>query len=591
MGSRRTGEGVENVYAAAQEWVDRALRSDDSLFEAGQAIWTSDNLAELREQFLDNLDESHDRFYVKLERQLSGGTPQVYQLMGEVLYVHFLIVWHGNMKSDTKKDRIDQVLGWSPDTVSIPAKLLDGLAPGIANLGMMLGSQHLLGFIIEFAEQWKEQELGNRKRLLGDPWSFKEFAASFAFRSILLKRHPNSARMQREALLHLVFPDTFEGTVSIDHKNEIAKAFAPLVKVPTDDVDRKLQQIRQGLEADYGESINFYDPPVSELWRPSGVTVPETDGVPETDFSALGKNLYLPTEFLEEINTLLEEKQQVIFQGPPGTGKTYVAQEFAEHIAQSPERVTLVQFHPSYAYEDFVQGYRPALIDGQPGFKLTDGPLLKAAKSAAADRDTKHFLIIDEINRSNLAKVFGELYYLLEYRDREMNLQYSDEPFSLPDNLYIIGTMNTADRSIALVDLALRRRFYFVEFHPDTTPVKGLLHRYLDRNAPDMNWVAKKVDDANARLNNYREAAVGPSHFMKLGLDDLRAKRIWDHAVRPYIDEISFGQSADQFMDFTFERPVAAASPGAISDDENGAGGESSTTLADSETAQGDAQD
>ena len=141
--------------------------------------------------------------------------------------------------------------------------------------------------------------------------------------------------------------------------------------------------------------------------------------------------------------------------------------------------MTLVQFHPSYAYEDFVRGFRPALVgNGQPGFELKDGPLLNAAKrKQRPSRDENHFLIIDEINRGNLAKVFGELYFLLEYRDEAITLQYQrdedEEKFSLPRNLYIIGTMNTADRSIALVDLALRRRFYFVEFHPDDEPVRG----------------------------------------------------------------------------------------------------------------------
>ena len=181
----------------------------------------------------------------------------------------------------------------------------------------------------------------------------------------------------------------------------------------------------------------------------------------------LAEELHLGVDFFHNIETLLDDKKQIIFQGPPGTGKTYVAQKLARHLAGSEERVTLVQFHPSYAYEDFVQGFRPAK-DGQPGFELRDGPLLRAAKQARDDEDpdARHFLIIDEINRGQIAKVFGELYFLLEYRDSEINLQYSDEPFSLPENLYIIGTMNTADRSIALVDLALRRCFYFVEFHP-----------------------------------------------------------------------------------------------------------------------------
>ena len=270
---------------------------------------------------------------------------------------------------------------------------------------------------------------------------------------------------------------------------------------------------------------------------------------------ALADELYLPANFLEEINTLLTDKKQIIFQGPPGTGKTYVAQELAQHLAGSKNRVTLVQFHPSYDYVDFVQGYRPAPMEnGQPGFKLQDGPLLRAAKAAEADPAAKHFLIIDEINRGNLAKVFGELYFLLEYRNERINLQYSDAEFSLPENLYIIGTMNTADRSIALVDLALRRRFYFVEFHPDKWPIQGLLRRYLNNESPGIAWVADVVDRANELLSDEPNAAIGPSYFMKPGLDETSVRRIWQYGVLPYIEERLFGQGEDRLAEFDLDR-------------------------------------
>ncbi len=262
----------------------------------------------------------------------------------------------------------------------------------------------------------------------------------------------------------------------------------------------------------------------------------------EPDLAALAQRTYLTEDFLADIVELLEDKKQVIFQGPPGTGKTYVAQELAECLAGSTERVTLVQFHPSYAYEDFVQGFRPSLVNGQAGFELREGPLKRAADNAKKESDKKHFLVIDEINRGNLAKVFGELYFLLEYRDREMNLQYSDTPFSLPDNLHIIGTMNTADRSIALVDLALRRRFHFVEFHPDDEPVKSVLNRFLKENAPGLEWVADVVNKVNERLQQDRDAAIGPSYFMKDNLTEDSVQRIWKHNVLPYIAELLHGQ-------------------------------------------------
>ena len=267
---------------------------------------------------------------------------------------------------------------------------------------------------------------------------------------------------------------------------------------------------------------------------------------------SLADKLLLDISFLKEIWTLLEDKRQIILQGPPGTGKTYVAQKVAECLAESRDRVTIVQFHPSYAYEDFVQGFRPTLDDGQAGFELTDGPLLHAARRAENEPDAKHFLIIDEINRGNLAKVFGELYFLLEYREQSIRLQYDREKFGLPGNLYIIGTMNTADRSIALVDLALRRRFYFVSFDPHKEPVAGLLGRWLADRSPGMEWVAKIVAKANRRLDS-RHAAIGPSYFMKEGLDEEAVERIWKHSVMPYIEEHLFGEP-DRLEEFKLER-------------------------------------
>ena len=131
-----------------------------------------------------------------------------------------------------------------------------------------------------------------------------------------------------------------------------------------------------------------------------------------------------------------------MFYGPPGTGKTYVARQLADHVAGTGE-VVKVQFHPSYAYEDLVEGYRPRSNDGVATFELVNGPLKDLAAIAEERPDESHVLLIDEINRGNVAKILGELFFLLEYRDEEMRLQYSAEPFRLPENLFIIATMNT----------------------------------------------------------------------------------------------------------------------------------------------------
>ena len=293
------------------------------------------------------------------------------------------------------------------------------------------------------------------------------------------------------------------------------------------------------------------------------------------DLDAIAHELLLPPNFLQTVERLLEDKnkRQLVFQGPPGTGKTYVARRLAEHLAGSAERVRLVQFHPSYAYEDFVQGYRPTLDgEGRASFELRDGPLLEIANLANIDPDNAYFLVIDEINRGNLAKVFGELYFLLEYRDEPIGLQYSNQPFSLPDNLRIIGTMNTADRSIALVDLALRRRFYFVEFHPDSEPITGLLSRWLDRHAPDMEWVADVVEAANRKLDN-RDAAIGPSYFMREALDEEQLELVWQHNVLPYIEEQLYGEP-DRLSEFALEALRAAVSSSDPAERQGDASGE-----------------
>ena len=294
----------------------------------------------------------------------------------------------------------------------------------------------------------------------------------------------------------------------------------------------------------------------------------EDDEPDHGTLEALAEQVYLPVKFLEDIKYLIEEKKQVIFQGPPGTGKTYVARALAEYLAGgAQDHVTLVQFHPSYAYEDFVQGFRPN-ADGQ-GFELRDGPLKQIGDRARNNEGQTYVLVIDEINRGNLGKVFGELYFLLEYRDSNIQLQYSDQQFSLPENLLIIGTMNTADRSIALVDMALRRRFYFKNFHPDEKPVKDVLRRWLRENNPSMEWVADLVTAANEKMTDARHAAIGPSYFMMRNLSDAAVQRIWEHSVLPYIEERFFGDQ-DRLADFRLNKLLPERFPsGSVKQDDS----------------------
>lgn len=176
--------------------------------------------------------------------------------------------------------------------------------------------------------------------------------------------------------------------------------------------------------------------------------------------------VYMTEQRYNILEALLKHKKNIILQGAPGVGKTFIAKKLAYAIMgeQDDSRIKMVQFHQNYSYEDFIMGYRPCGAD----FKLTEGTFYRFCNEASKHKERAYFFIIDEINRGNISKIFGELLMLIEkeYRDTAINLSYNDVLFSVPENLYIIGMMNTADRSLAIMDYALRRRFSFFEIEP-----------------------------------------------------------------------------------------------------------------------------
>ncbi|MFA9430758.1 McrB family protein [Egicoccus sp. AB-alg2] len=756
--ARIQSEAADRVYDMVQRWVEVALRQDSSLFTPERSIWAPDVIDEFHQLHVQAPSPDGGSFESNLLDQLAGGTAACWQFAAELVFVHFLIVSERAVGRSKKLELIERLLEKDADGAEVPDELREVMADGFVHPGQGFNQMRhaQIGFLTEFVRAWKALAAEARQRTLADPWEFKRFALSV---------EPHGGLLMRNALLHLVHPDTFERVIVGKAKRQIVKRFAELVTTEQDDEDRQLLDIRAGLEPEFGPELDFYQPALVSQWQPDttpwgrtitwaarfyklpnydgwerdykfeiaermrlavesgrveelkaalrssknnllppmnkvhlrnwmerapeaalealraatdpdepplarargflellpddivpglhsrarvlafavftgdpeqlppyqmtpyhkayeltddgpspiaddpvGVyeqalafldrfveeaaarglelrdrldaqsllytlvnddppqewddvdrrafarwrgeaideegdeetTTPVDDPRPRGDLAALSERLYLGDRFLPHVRQLLGMKPQVIFYGPPGTGKTYVAQRLAEAMAGTDGHVEIVQFHPSYSYEDFVEGYRPDPERG--GFRLVDGPLKRLAKRAIEHADVPHVLIIDELNRGNVAKVFGELYFLLEYRGSKLSLQYSSEPFRLPDNLYVIGTMNTADRSIALVDAALRRRFYFVPFMTDEEPVSGLLRRWIADNASHMSWVADLVDEANRRLGD-RHAAIGPSHFLrKEGLTDESVRIAWRYSILPYLEEQLFGE-------------------------------------------------
>lgn len=242
--------------------------------------------------------------------------------------------------------------------------------------------------------------------------------------------------------------------------------------------------------------------------------VPETFKHPPYSLPECASETGMDEETLARWVRAVERKGQAIIYGPPGTGKTFVAERLARHLVGGGDGVlSLVQFHPAYAYEDFIQGIRPQTrAGGGLDYPLVPGRFLDFCEKAAA-RTSTSVLIIDEINRANLSRVFGELMYLLEYRDREVPLA-GGGAFQIPSGVRLIGTMNTADRSVALVDHALRRRFAFLHLGPNFEA----LRQYHARTGTSVEGLVETLQRLNDAIAD-PHYAVGTSFFMRPDLE------------------------------------------------------------------------
>lgn len=321
-------------------------------------------------------------------------------------------------------------------------------------------------------------------------------------------------------------------------------SFTALVERIVQGHQRLFPLVLAALEDDPMPPIAAYLEPLledEEADTPPILSPPATPPPPYTAARFLQETALAETQ-MADLLALLADKRQLILQGPPGTGKTYVAQRLAKLLTgleQPGPQVATIQFHPAYGYEDFIEGIRPESKLTPAGHHVIDYPVLPGRFREFCEQAARHapttpyVMIIDEINRGNLARIFGELLYLLEYRQESVLLPYSGKSFRIPPNVYLIGTMNTADRSIALVDFALRRRFHFVPMAADP----ALFARWLATTTITIPYLARlyqRLCTEAIEDENYR---IGPSYLMDPTLTEAKLERVWRYTIEPLLDE------------------------------------------------------
>ena len=525
IGPRPEYDYIDNILAAADEWKQRCLLADGSVFTY-ESLWTPENVGELEQLVQEIETTTTDQWGLKgwnrLKEKLGDARADLARLAAEAFWFTTLYPDNRGMQSSWKRDRINELWEIAAPPVPIDGSrqhLIDdkGLR-GVA--GVNWGHWKIwlpLDYLLKMVRLWKTKPPA--VDLSQAPWKFIRW-----LREDVDWHKDEEKRPMRLAVLYLLFPDYVERVETSEQKRLIIDALGNQSQKDTgtdaSTEDEVVYDIRRRLEEEGGTKLDFFQPPLEGKW-------PRWRSAPSRKKNGI-ESVVLRGGGMESLN--------VILYGPPGTGKTYetagrcvgicdgVAPTDAEQMRSryrelvAEDRIEFVTFHQSYGYEEFVEGLRPE-TGSDAGIRLTatDGVLKRiAARAREASEGEPYVLVIDEINRANVSKVLGELITLLEEDKRQgadnevaVTLPHSGERFTLPANLHLLGTMNTADRSIALLDTALRRRFRFEELAPKPT----LLKDAAEATGVDLPAVLRAMNERLEWLLD-RDHLIGHAWFM-----------------------------------------------------------------------------
>ena len=347
-------------------------------------------------------------------------------------------------------------------------------------------------------------------------WSFADIAVGEVQSYTLYNENGNKRRIFQN------FLDAKAGDMIIGYESNPVKQIVAIGRVSAEQDGEKL----------FFEKVEGLTSPIDYATLREN-PVPQEASIDAYTKSDFLDEVYMTEKRYENLVAVLRNKKNIILQGAPGVGKTFAARRLAWSMMgeKDDSRIEFVQFHQNYSYEDFMMGYKPV----EDGFELKYGIFYRFCQKAANQPDKEFFFIIDEINRGNMSKIFGELLMLIEkdYRGTKATLAYNGLSFSVPKNLYIIGMMNTADRSLAMIDYALRRRFSFFEVEPGFDS-EGFIHYQNSLNNETLNELVNKVKDLNREISLDKSLGkgfcIGHSYFC--GRDVCTEE--WLHSIVDY---------------------------------------------------------